>query len=85
MSISSVDLISHIHNSAQILLLKENFQIKTNIQEPKVLETSEKGLFSIVEQKSPDPVSELLFTKVDNQTEQKAEPPKKLLIEEIED
>ena len=67
------------------LWLKEIFYQSLYFKEPKVLESSDKGLFSIVEQKSPDPVSELLFTKVDNQTEQKSEQPKKLLIEEIED
>merc|ERR1711935_174108 len=49
--------------------------------------TAKSGLFSIVEPVKPDPISELLFTKVDSQSVDQAaqsSKPKKMLIEEIE-
>jgi len=49
--------------------------------------TAKSGLFSIVEPAKPDPISELLFTKVDSQSLDQAaqsSKPKKMLIEEIE-
>lgn len=73
------------HHLSLIVLTSLFLQATPNTLEPNT--TAKSGLFSIVEPVKPDPISELLFTKVDSQSLDQAaqsSKPKKMLIEEIE-
>ena len=70
-------------------LLVANQDSSTASEEPMVLETKPEGksLFEIIPDKPKSEMEELLFTKVSDQSEDSKpadQPPKKILIEEIE-